>query len=186
MSDNTLPLGHGVAVYCAAADQIDPVFPATAREMGRLLAQAGITLVNGGGRMGLMGATIDGALEAGGKAIGVLPQFMIDKGWAHPGLTETIATPTMHVRKQTMASLSRAVVALAGGVGTLDELCEMMAWSQLGIFTGPVIIVNTEGFYDPMIDMFNRMFEMGFMRNGRIPATVVTTPQEAMEVILNA
>ena len=89
----------------------------------------------------------------------------------------------MHVRKQTMASMSCAAVALAGGIGTLDELCEMMTWHQLGLFTGPVIIVNTDGFYDPLIEMFGKMQALSFMRGGDIPAVVVATPAEAMAVI---
>ena len=109
---------------------------------------------------------------------------MIERGWAHPDLTEVISTPTMHVRKETMASMSRAAVALAGGIGTLDELCEIMTWHQLGLFAGPVIIVNTDGFYDPLIEMFGRMQSQQFMRGGVIPAVVVSTPEEAIDVIL--
>lgn len=176
-------LPNGVAVYCASSSRVPAIYLDTARHMGALIAGAGLRLVCGGGRAGLMGAAIDGALQAGGEAVGVLPQFMIERGWAHEGLTRTVATPTMHVRKQTMASMSRAVIALAGGIGTLDELAEMMTWRQLGLFGGEVIIVNTAGFYDPLVDMFDRMREQGFMRDDTLPAIVVGTPEEAMEVI---
>lgn len=175
---------RGVAVYCASSSLVPAIYLDTARRMGELLAREGLTLVCGGGYRGLMGAAIDGALAAGGVATGVLPQFMIERGWAHPGLSEVISTPTMHVRKETMASMSRAAVALAGGIGTLDELCEIMTWHQLGLFAGPVIIVNTDGFYDPLIGMFERMREQNFMRGGVIPAVVVGTPEEALEVIM--
>lgn len=174
---------NGIAVYCASSSSVPEKYLEAAREMGRLIAQGGYTLVNGGGARGLMAATIEGAHSAGGHITGVLPHFMIERGWAHEKLTECIDTPSMHVRKHTMASLSVAVMALPGGVGTLDELCEMMTWHQLGLFKGPVIIVNTDGFYDPFIEMLTRMRALGFMRGGVIPAHVAATPAEAMEII---
>ena len=174
---------NGIAVYCASSHRVDRLYHDVAREMGRLIALGGYTLVNGGGARGLMAATIEGAADAGGRTVGVLPHFMIERGWANDRLSECIDTPSMHVRKQTMASMSCAAVALAGGIGTLDELCEMMTWHQLRHFTGPVVIVNTDGFYDPLIEMFRRMQELSFMRDGDIPAVIVSTPAEAMEVI---
>ncbi len=175
----------GVAVYCASSSDIHPRYITAARETGALIARAGLDLVCGGGAGGLMAAAIEGAVDAGGRAVGVLPQFMIDKGWAHPRLTEMIATPGMHVRKATMADLSRAAIALAGGIGTLDELCEMMTWHQLGLFAGPVILVNTAGFYDPFIAMLDRMMAEGFMRGGVLPVTIVSTPEDALDNILS-
>lgn len=177
---------NGVAVYCASSDRVDRVFLDSARRMGQLLAANGLDLVCGGGRMGLMGAAIEGATEAGGRAVGVLPQFMIDRGWAHPALTETISTPSMHVRKYTMADRACGAVALAGGIGTLDELAEIMTWHQLGLFKGPVVIVNTDGFYDSLIEMFETMRRRGFMRGDVIPARVATTPDEALAMILES
>lgn len=174
---------NGIVVYCASSSQVPQKYLDAAREMGALIARGGYTLVSGGGVMGLMAATIEGAREAGGQAVGVLPHFMIEKGWAHPALTECIDTPSMHARKHTMARLSCAAVALPGGIGTLDELCEMMTWHQLGIFEGPVVIVNVDGFFDPLIEMFHRMTEQSFMRGDVIPATIVSTPAEAMAVI---
>ncbi len=176
----------GVVVYCASSSRIDRKYKEAALEMGRLIAANGLELVCGGGSAGLMAAAIDGALEAGGHTVGVLPHFMIEKGWAHEGLHECIDTPSMHVRKATMASRSCGAVALAGGIGTLDELAEMMTWHQLGIFEGPVVIVNTDGFYDPLLQMFEKMQAEGFMRGDVIPATVVATPQEAIDVIVNS
>lgn len=176
----------GVVVYCGSSSEVKEVYLETAREMGRLVAEAGISLVSGGGRGGLMAAAIEGASQAGGRTVGVLPGFMIERKWNHPALSECIVTDSMHSRKMAMASMSRAAVALAGGIGTLDELCEMMTWHQLGLFAGPVIIINTVGYFDPLIEMFNRMVEQGFMRDGGIPAVIVATPDEAMRVILNS
>lgn len=176
---------NGIVVYCASSSSVPEKYLAAAREMGALIARAGYTLVNGGGARGLMAAAIEGAHSCGGHIIGVLPHFMIERGWAHGLLTECIDTPSMHVRKHTMASLSRAAVALPGGIGTLDELCEMMTWHQLKLFRGPVIIVNIDGYFDPLLEMFARMQEQHFMRDGKIPAVVVSTPSEAMEVIVN-
>lgn len=174
---------NGVVVYCASSQAVDERFLESARTMGALIAEAGFTLVNGGGVRGLMAATIDGALAHGGEAVGVLPRFMVEKGWAHPGLTRELVTETMHERKALMARMSCAAVALAGGIGTLDELCEMMTWRQLGLFEGPVVLVNTAGFYDPFIEMLERMRELRFMRDDKLPVRVVNTPAEAMDVI---
>lgn len=176
---------NGIVVYCASSSSVPEKYLAAAREMGSLIAGAGYTLVNGGGARGLMAAAIEGAHEAGGRIVGVLPHFMIEQGWANGLLTECIDTPSMHVRKHTMASLSCAAVALPGGIGTLDELCEIMTWHQLGLFRGPVVIVNFDGFFDPLLGMFARMQEQHFMRGGKIPAIVVSTPREAIEVITN-
>lgn len=173
----------GIVVYCASSSNVEQCYLDAAKEMGEKIAKAGFTLVSGGGRMGLMAATIDGAFAAGGKATGVLPHFMIEKGWAHPGLTRCLDTPSMHARKQTMASLTVAAVALPGGIGTLDELCEIMTWRQLGLYHGEVVIVNTNGFFDPLLDMFNRMCRQGFMRGNVTPVSVVSTPDEAIDHI---
>lgn len=179
-----MQLPNGIAVYCASSSAVDTIYKELARETGRLIAQAGYTLVCGGGAAGLMAEAIEGAVDAGGEAIGVLPEFMLEKKWNHPRLTRMLPTPSMHVRKDTMARLSRAVIALPGGIGTLDELCEMMTWHQLGLFSGPVVILNYNGFYDPFVEMLRKMQALGFMREGRIPAIIVSTPEEAMGEIL--
>lgn len=176
-------LPSGVAVYCASSSDIDTRYLDVARRMGVLLAESGLSLVCGGGAGGMMAAAIEGAVDAGGEAIGVLPHFMMEKKWNHPRLTRCIDTESMHHRKMTMASMARAAVALPGGIGTLDELAEMMTWNQLGLFNGPVIIVNTDGYYDLLVSLFEAMQSKGFMRGGNIPATVVASPEEAMEII---
>ena len=101
--------------------------------------------------MGLMGAVTEGAIQAGGTAIGVLPQFMLDRGWNHPSLTTTIATPDMHARKHTMADMSRGAIALPGGIGTFEEMFEIITWRQLELYTGPMVIGNFMGFYDILL-----------------------------------
>lgn len=174
---------RAVAVYCASSSSVPQIYLEVAHKMGELLARGGYDLVCGGGYRGLMAASIDGALSAGGNATGVLPRFMVDRGWAHPGLTRTIITETMHERKMTMAELSCAAIALPGGIGTLDELLEIMTWHQLHLYTGHVVIVNTDGYFAPLIEMFQRMKDQGFMRNGNIHATIAATPEEAMDII---
>lgn len=176
----------GIVVYCASSSHIDDIYKAAARETGRLLAEAGLPLVNGGGDTGLMGECINGAVGAGGTTIGVIPQFMADRGWESKKLTRCIVTPDMHSRKSTMASLSIGAIALAGGIGTLDELAEIMTWNQLRIYNHPVVIVNTAGYYNPLLEMFDQMKRQGFMRDDRNLAVVVDTPREAVDLILSA
>lgn len=182
MNPNELPAG--VAVYCASSSEIDPKYMAVARRTGALLAAAGVPLVCGGGAGGMMAAAIEGCVGASGIAVGVLPQFMMEKKWNHPLLSRTVVTDSMHSRKQTMASMSRGAIALPGGIGTLDELAEIMTWHQLGLFPHPVVIVNTDGFYDSLLRLFAEMDSRGFMRAGGIPAAVAADPDEALRIIL--
>ena len=131
-----------ICIYCASSTQIDPVYFGHARLLGRQLAEAHIRIVNGAGNIGLMGAVSDAALEAGGEVTGVIPRFMVEQGWNHTGLTETIVVNDMHERKRTMARLSDAVIALPGGYGTLEELLEIITWKQLGLYLNPIVILN--------------------------------------------
>lgn len=165
MLSNT-PDNSCVAVYCASSSNIAQCYVDEARTVGRFLAQAGVPVVCGGGRAGLMAALIEGAADAGGHTIGVLPQFMVDKSWDHPRLDERVITENMHQRKMLMAQLSRAVIALPGGVGTLDELFEIITWRQLHLFAGNVVICNTNGFYNRLLDHLRFTAETGFMRPG--------------------
>lgn len=183
MNHNEMPAG--VAVYCASSSEIDRKYLDVARNMGRLIAQEGLQLVCGGGAGGMMAEAIEGCIEAGGIAIGVLPEFMMAKNWNHPLLSQTIVTDSMHSRKHTMASMSRGAVALPGGIGTLDELAEIMTWHQLAIFDHPVVIVNTDGYYDSLLRLFDEMTSKGFMRGDRIPAFVAKDPAEALGIIMN-
>lgn len=173
-----------ITVYGASSSEIDPIFFEAARTVGRLIAEAGHALVDGGGDRGLMGAVNDGALSAGGEAIGVIPKFMADKGWGHKGLTRMEITDGMHSRKQRMADLASAVIALPGGVGTLDELMEIITWRQLGLFKKPVIILNTDNYYAPLLSMIAEAERRGFMRKGQ-PAKlfdVTSDPAEAVRL----
>lgn len=174
-----------ICIYGASISRIDPIYVEQAFETGRLIALSGHTLVCGGGRGGLMAAAIEGALDAEGSAVGVLPQFMIDREWQHPKLTELISTSTMHVRKETMASLSAAVIALPGGIGTLEELLEIITWRQLRLYDGNVVILNTNGYYNPLLQMLEKCSSEGFMRPGNHRLfEVATNPQEAINLAI--
>ena len=154
---------NAVCVYSASSTKIDSVYFETARKLGTLLAQNGIRVVNGAGNMGLMAAVSDAALAAGGKVTGVIPHFMVEQNWHHTGLSELIEVNTMHERKQKMAALSDAVIALPGGCGTLEELLEIITWKQLGLYLNPIVILNVKGYYNPLLEMFARATEEHFM-----------------------
>lgn len=176
-----------VTVYGASSANIDGRFIEDARRVGSLLAARGVTVVNGGGRTGLMGATIEGAREQGGQAIGVLPQFMLDRQWQHPDLTAVIAEPDMHARKSRMAALSGAVIALPGGVGTLEELLEIITWRKLDLYEGNVVILNTMGYYDPLVEMLHRTVDLHFMKQSHVALwSVASTPDEAVDLALGS
>lgn len=136
----------------------------TAAGVGRVLAERGIEVVYGGGRIGTMGAVADGALNAGGSVIGVIPQHMIEWEIAHDGLAELHVVDTMHQRKALMADLSDAFVALPGGAGTMDELFEIWTWAQLGLHAKPIGLLNTGGFYDHLIALIDHMVAEGFLK----------------------
>lgn len=175
-----------ICVYCASSNRVDESYNSVAHKLGALLAREGITLVTGGGSIGLMRAVEDGALENSGKAIGVIPQFMVEQGWHHTGLSELRITPDMHTRKQTMAQLSDAVIALPGGCGTMEELCEIITWKQLGLYLNPIVILNINGYYDALIEQLGHAIEEHFM--GEIHGniwSVATSPEEAIEQIYN-
>lgn len=175
----------GITVYGASSQHIAQEYFDAARTVGSEIARAGLPLINGAGAKGLMGATIDGALAAGGICTGVIPRFMADRGWSHPGLTTLHVTETMHERKALMASLARGAIALPGGTGTFDELCEMLTWRQLGLFKGPVIILNTANYYDRFLDMLRYADKEGFMRPADIPLFQVSAdPAEAVRLAL--
>ena len=176
---------RAIVVYGASSEDIKQEYKDAARETGKLIAEAGCALVCGGGRQGLMKAAIDGALDAGGEAIGVLPQFMIDNNWQHPGLTRMIATASMHERKHSMAMMAVAAIACPGGCGTFEELLEIITWRQLNLYRGQVVILNTDGYYDPMLQMFDRAIEQGFMHaDHKRLFTVATTAAEAVTAAL--
>ncbi len=153
-----------IAVYCGANPGADPVYAGAARVLGRLLAERGIGLVYGGGHVGLMGIVADAALAAGGRVTGVIPQQLVDRELAHPGLTELFVVRNMHERKAMMAELSDGFIAMPGGMGTLEELFEMLTWSQLGIHAKPVGVLNVAGFYDQLAAFIGHAAQQGFIR----------------------
>ncbi|MCM1109858.1 MAG: TIGR00730 family Rossman fold protein [Clostridium sp.] len=157
---------NGVCVYGASSDSIARLFKTEAFEAGAAIARSGHPLVCGGGKSGLMAAAIDGVLSVvGGVAIGVLPRFMLERRWEHSSLSRVIETPDMHSRKQLMASMSLAAIAMPGGCGTLEELLELITWRQLGLFRGQIVIANIDGYYDPLLEMLSRTIAGGFMHS---------------------
>jgi uncharacterized protein (TIGR00730 family) len=153
-----------VAVYCGSALPADPVYVEAARHVGRTLAERGIGVVYGGGRLGLMGAVADAALGAGGEVIGVIPDALVSAEVAHRGCTELHIVQTMHQRKALFTDLSDGFVTLPGGVGTMDELWEAISWAQLGYHAKPVGLLNVAGFYDQLIAFNQHMIATGFIR----------------------
>ena len=153
-----------LAVYCGSATPADPAYLDCARAVGRGLAERGIGVVYGGGRLGLMGAVADAALAVGGEVVGVIPQALVDAEVAHRGLTQLHIVPGMHARKQAFTDLADGFVTIPGGTGTMDELWEALSWAQLGYHAKPVGLLNMAGYYDPLVAFWERMGEVGFLR----------------------
>jgi uncharacterized protein (TIGR00730 family) len=176
-----------VTVYCASSRQAHPEYRAVAGRLGGLLAEAGVTIVYGGGAVGSMGALADGALERGGRVEGVLPRFMHDLEWGHPRLSDLHVVNDLHERKRLMIDRSDAVVALPGGCGTFEELFEAITWKRLGLWWKPVVIVNTRGFYDPAVALLERSVEERFMdERHRDMWRVVDAPEQVLDAIRDA
>lgn len=172
-----------ITVYSASSGSVPPLYTEVAGELGRLLAEGGHTLVNGAGRTGLMKACTDACMASGGKTIGVIPRFMVERGWEHQGMTRLEITPDMHSRKEKMAALSDACIALPGGVGTLEELLEIITWKQLGLYLNPIIILNAGGYFSPLLSQLDRAVEEHFMRpQHKNIWSVAQTPEEALRL----
>ena len=176
-----------VCIYCSSSDRTPDVYLEASARVGRTLAAAGIAIVYGGSSLGSMGRMASAALDAGGKVTGVLPRFMDELEWGNRALTELRLVDSMHERKRVMLELSDAVIALPGGCGTLEELFEAITWKRLGLFFGPVVLVNVNGFYDSCLELLNRAVDEGFM-NGRHRGmwSVVTRPEDAIGALRNA
>ncbi|MBM6883782.1 LOG family protein [Bacteroides caecigallinarum] len=173
-----------VCVYCASSTKIDEAYFEAAKQLGELLAEKNIRIINGAGCQGLMAAVSDSALEAGGKVTGVIPHFMVEQGWNHTGLTQTIETETMHERKNLMAEMSDAVITLPGGCGTLEELLEIITWKQLGLYLKPIVILNINGYFNSLIEMLEKAIEQNFMRPEHEKLwEMANTPEEAVELL---
>ena len=173
-----------VCVYSASSTKIAPVYFAVAEELGHLLASKGINLINGAGSIGLMAATSNAALASGGTVTGVIPRFMVEQGWHHTGLTRLVETETMHERKRLMADMSDGVIALPGGCGTLEELLEIITWKQLGLYLKPIVVLNADGYFNPLLEMLQKAIDENFMRpeHGNI-WVVAHTPEEAVQLL---
>lgn len=178
---------RSIAVYCASSNKVRASFIAAAERLGELMATKGKRLVYGDGGIGLMAAVARGALNAGGEVVGVIPQFMVDQGWNNPDSTKTIVTQTMHERKSTICEISDAMVALPGGIGTFEELLECLTWKQLGLHHNPVVILNTDGYYDKLLACIDQMVEEQMMRPiHKEMYVVVSEPEEVLPAIENA
>ena len=164
-----------LCVFCGSQKGTNPVFAEEARQLGRALAERNIELVFGGGHIGLMGVVADAVLEAGGRVIGVIPQGLVDRELAHRGLTTLHIVTTMHERKALMAELSDAFVALPGGFGTADELFEILTWKQLKLHAKPIGLLNTAGFFDPLLTWVGAAIGEGFVKEKYRDYLVVET-----------
>lgn len=164
-----------VCVYCGASPGVRKSYTAAAEKMGQLSAQKGIRLIYGGGNVGLMGTIATSALDIGGEVIGVIPQSLIDREWAHLGLTELKVVQTMHERKAMMEQLSDAFVAIPGGFGTLDELFEIITWAQLQFHSKPIGLLNVDGYFDPLIAFMDQAVREGFVRAEHREMIVIDT-----------
>ena len=176
-----------VCVYCGSSGRVAEPYRESARRTGRLLAEAGIDLVYGGGHVGLMGLAADAALAAGGRVVGIIPDFLHSRELTHKSLSELIVVGSMHERKQRMFERSDAFAILPGGLGTLDETFECMTWKQLGLHDKPIVIVDVEGYWKPLLALLDHALTAGFaperMRNA---VQVVPGPEELIAVLKSA
>jgi uncharacterized protein (TIGR00730 family) len=174
-----------IAVYCASSTQISDIYFRDARRLGQLMAEQGITLVNGAGNMGLMAESANGCLEKGGKAIGIIPSFMIKEGWCHDGMTEIVETGDMHERQAKMAEMTNAGIFLPGGCGTFAEFTELITWKQLGLYLNPIVLLNTNNYFDSLLNTLHQAIKENFMRPVHADIwRVAATPEDALKMAL--
>ena len=175
-----------VCVYCASSRKANLVYFEDAKKLGEILAKNSITLIYGGGVVGSMGNIANGALSENGKVIGIIPRFMADLERAHKGLTELHIVQSMHERKHLMLDGVDAAIALPGGCGTLEELMEAITWKRLGIFIKPIIIVNTKGFFDPLLKLLESISEKFMSEKHSTMWSVVNKVEDVIPAIKNA
>jgi uncharacterized protein (TIGR00730 family) len=154
---------RSICVFCGSSPGHDPRYVTAAADVGERLAERGIQLVYGGGRRGLMGAVADAALAAGGRVVGVIPRGLVDRELAHPGLSELLIVDTLHERKARMAELADGFIALPGGLGTLEELAEVLSWAQLGLHAKPIGLLDVGGYFDPLLAYLDHAVAEGFV-----------------------
>ena len=172
-----------LAVYCGSSSGSASEFESSAFKMGQLIASDNMQVIFGGGHVGLMGTIADGALSEGGTVIGVIPQFLEDKELGHPGITELITVPDMHQRKALIAEKADAFIALPGGIGTLEEIMEIMTWGQLGIHQKPFGLLNTLGFYNYLQKFLRHMATSSFLKKDHLVQPIV---EENPEILLSS
>lgn len=178
---------NSVCVYCGSGLGNDPVFEQTATTLGQALAENGLELVFGGGSGGMMGTLADAVLAGGGHVSGIIPQFLVERERAHRGVSELTVTKDMHERKWTMFEKADAFVALPGGVGTLEELIEMLTWAQLGRHDKPIVIANIDGFWDHLAALIAHMDAKGFLHShDRFKPIFVTRAEDIVPALRDA
>ena len=175
-----------VCVYCGSSPGARPAYAEAARQLGALFAREGIRLVTGGGKVGLMGVVADAVLQAGGEAVGIIPQALLDREVGHEGMTELVVVQTMHERKALMATHADAVVALPGGLGTLEEITEMLTWAQLGIHSKPCGLLNVSGYYDALVAFLDHAVAERFIRQPHRELLAVASSPDDMLAGLRA
>ena len=176
-----------VTVYCASSTQADPCYQDAAERLGRTLARKGMTIIYGAGGVGSMGRLADGSLAEGGRVVGVIPRFMQKLEWYHRGIDELRLVDDLHERKKVLLTEAEAIVALPGGSGTLDELIEAISLKRLGSFLGPIVMVNTRGFFDPCVTLLERCIEERFMDpRHRAMWQIVAEPEEVIRAFESA
>ncbi len=169
-----------IGVFCGANSGLNADYSKASSELGQLMAQQSIALVYGGGNVGLMGVIADAILAENGKVIGVIPQSLVDREVAHQGLTELHVVQTMHERKALMAARSDAFIAMPGGFGTFDEICEIITWNQLGIIKKPVAFYNINGYYDKFLEMIDHTVSEGFVKYDQRENLIVESDPEVL------
>ena len=178
---------RAVCVYCASSSAAHPEYREAAFRLGTTLAEHGFTVIYGGGAKGSMGTLADGALSRGGRVVGILPRFMADLEWGHPGLSELKLVEDMRTRKHLMLTGARAAIALPGGCGTFEELLEAITLKRLGLFLGPIVLVNTRGFFQPLLELLSRAIGERFMdERHSLMWQVVTQPEEVPDALERA
>lgn len=176
-----------LCIFCGSSLGRSPHYEATARDLGRRLARAGIGVVYGGAAIGLMGALAEAALEEDGEVFGVIPQALADQEIAHPGLTQLHIVQSMHERKALMAELADGFIALPGGIGTFEELFEMLTWAQLGYHAKPCALLNVDGFYDPLLTFLRQVSAEGFLQPRHLDLLLTAVEVDSMlDRLLNA
>jgi uncharacterized protein (TIGR00730 family) len=178
---------RAVCVYCASSRIAHPDYRSAARRLGEVLAGEGVAIVYGGGAVGSMGALADGALARGGRVIGILPRFMAELEWGHKGLSDLELVEDLRTRKHRMLTLSQAAIALPGGSGTLEELLEAITLKRLGLYLNPIVLVNTRGFFTPLLELLTRAVDEHFMDPRHLRMwQVVTAPEEVPAALASA